>query len=121
MPYTKQEKNEPFKELDKLYYKSIELGFDGNLTPMFYAKLKQVKRVRQKLKSDLFFFIVFMFTSIVWFIFIATELWQLLFSFFLSLIMFIAIIKNVRIWFEISRIKETRFKEYYEKINKPTQ
>jgi len=130
MPYSKKQNNEAFKNLDEMHQKSIELGFDGNLTPEFYIKLKTVKKVRKSLKIQLillitlFILILYKFTEFVsntQISCVSENIEEPIIELGVILILFIilyAIYKNLCIWIEISNIKQQRFKEYYEKINK---
>lgn len=129
MSYSKQEQKNIWKNFDYYCYKSIELGFNGIISPQFFEKLKKVKKVRMKLKIELI-----LFTTI--FLLSGYELAKLankpisrvtdnmelpiLEVFFMALIivMFYCIYKNLCIGMEISEIRTQRFKEHHEKHNK---
>lgn len=116
MTFPKNEKIKVFDELDKLHNKSVELGFNGVISPQFYKKLKKVKKVRLYLKIELIIMVGISICSII-----ANGLTDDLITsmVYLSLmiIMCYGIIKNLKIWIEIKDIKQQRFKEYYEKNN----
>ena len=117
MSYPKGEKVQVWDDLDKMYSQSVELGFNGKISQEFHNKLASVKRVRQKLKFNLFFFIIFAVTCFTWALQPNIQLWQKIFALLLFSLMVVAIFKNLSIWKEISKIREQRFKEHHAKNN----
>ena len=115
------ENQQVWNKLDNEHYKSIELGFDGHLTQEFYKKLASVKKVRRKLKFQLLWYIVFIFGYSLLFCHLSISsmpIYTTIAFVFFGILMIIAIIKNLLIWHEITKIRNKRFKDYYEKINK---
>ena len=93
---------------------SIELGFEGVIDTNFYKKLKSVKRRRLYLKIEALLEIALILSFLYAFI-METKSMEMIMYASLSLLFLYMLYKNIFIWSDIDRIKQKRFKAYYEK------
>ena len=93
---------------------SIRLGFKGEINDALFEKIKSVKKVRFKLKYELFGYTVFSI-AFLYMVIISTNLTTKIATGILSLVLAYASIKHLRVWHEIFTIQKERMEEYVRK------
>lgn len=110
--------------MDKETKKSIELGFEGKLTPEFYAKWKATNKKRRKHLLELLGFIALLFLFLYGFYMFdiqETQTQNTAFTYMkiITTIFIIAslvsIYKNIMTWIDMFHIAKERFDEYAKK------
>lgn len=114
--------------MDKEIKKSIELGFEGKLTPEFYAKWKFTHKKRMQHLFELLGFIALLFLFLYLFFILDTSkadgitdsAWDIVDYTKIIITIFIiaclvAIYKNIMAWIDMFHIIKERFDEYAKK------